>query len=960
MNIPGIVMGVFFVLFMICVAAMNNVQNSDNPLKSDVYSTLDKEWYISYSNVHKSSTKLPTYIRHIDAGTQVVLETELPDTINDGCVLATRSVNQNLYIYVDGELRSQVVQNNDPPYRKDVCNRFVFVNVGPSDSGRVLKIVADRPVKGTRVFKEFYCGSQSAILAKYTKDYAVEIVFAIVHLFFGIVLTMMGIVIRHRSKSDAKIDYIGYTMILIAIWDVTFSEFRDFIFKNSKAISLVPTVMLILLPMAMMLYFDSVQEGRHRRGYVINMSGGGVLLIIGFVLQSLQLVDLKQFMPVAIVYDYACIVFIWTTIAHEIKGKIIESRQNVQSLAGLGALTIGMFIQTVLYVFVPGSSNGIPLCIGYAIFGVSSMANAVQRLVVVSEKNKAAIAGAEVKKKLLASMSHELRTPINAMLGMNEMILGESTDEKTLQYALAVNNSGLHLLSLVNDVLDYTKLEAGSLRMRDNPYSVKDLIIDCFNMARHTAVDKGLDIYLEVDKETPAKLVGDEKRVLQIFVNLLTNAVKYTTRGHVGLKVGFEELEYDQIMLCASIEDTGCGIPADKLAQIFEVFTRLEKNEESGFTAGIGIGLAITGNLVHLMGGTITVESSEGKGSKFSFRIPQRVASGEPIGEIEPEEAEIRPARKTDNAVLWAPDARVLIVDDVQMNLKVAESLLKDCGLTIDTALSADDAIKLTHEREYDCIILDHMMPEKDGVQAFHEMKADPENLSGDIKYVMLSANAVSGARESYLEEGFDFYLSKPYSGAEIRGLLLEALPKDKLLGADAKEQAMLEKRMLELAKKAAEGAGAQEQPAADGTAAETAGLTEGTVQDADAAQSESGGAHPFNPDDFFAFLDRETADKYVCGDMDFYHELISNYVAEDKRADIRSAYEAEDWENYRIMVHAVKSTSLMIGAVDLSEEAKALEASARALDIEAVKAADAHFAEEYDLMIEKLKKLLG
>lgn len=391
----------------------------------------------------------------------------------------------------------------------------------------------------------------------------------------------------------------------------------------------------------------------------------------------------------------------------------------------------------------------------------------------------------QAKSDFLAHMSHEIRTPINAVLGMNEMILRESKDDGITTYATDIDMAGHQLLSLVNDILDFSKIESGKMEIHPAEYELFSVMNDCYNMINMRARKKNLEFKVINNPNIPAFLVGDEIRVRQIIINLLTNAVKYTHEGFVSFGLDYEKRNNDKIMLIIEVADSGIGISEENISKLFGSFSRIDENRNKNIE-GTGLGLAITKQLIELMHGTIRVESKEGLGSKFIVKIPQIVASDNPVGEysrqFDKPVAMREAAPEADSRAFEAPEARVLVVDDVKMNLNVARLLLKKTKIQIDMASSGKEALDYIKMKHFDIILMDHMMPEMDGIETFHKMREMEDSLNIDTPVIVLTANAIQGVEEMYMQEGFCAYLSKPIKGVDLEGTLLKFLPEEKVI----------------------------------------------------------------------------------------------------------------------------------------------------------------------------------
>ena len=384
------------------------------------------------------------------------------------------------------------------------------------------------------------------------------------------------------------------------------------------------------------------------------------------------------------------------------------------------------------------------------------------------------------KSEFLSNMSHEIRTPINAILGMNEMILRECKDDSILSYAENVESSGKMLLSLINDILDFSKIESGKMELFPVKYQLSSVINDLINMSRPRAEEKGLSFELEIDPRTPEYLYGDEVRIRQIVTNILTNAIKYTDTGYVKLRIYYTRTGVEECRFFFEVSDSGRGIKEEDQRTLFQAFQRVDEKNNRGIE-GTGLGLAITNRFVQMMQGTISVKSTYGKGSTFTAMIPQKITQDDPIGDFVLQLERAHTERKKYQKLFTAPDAHILVVDDTAVNLVVVENLLKPTQVQITSVSSGTNALnKLrSNEETYDLILLDHLMPDLDGVQTLQSMKE--EHLIDHIPVIALTANAVSGAREMYLDYGFSDYLTKPIVGQSLEQMLLRWLPKEKI-----------------------------------------------------------------------------------------------------------------------------------------------------------------------------------
>lgn len=504
------------------------------------------------------------------------------------------------------------------------------------------------------------------------------------------------------------------------------------------------------------------------------------------------------------------------------------------------------------------------------------------------------------KSSFLANMSHEIRTPINAILGMNEMILREEKDPAIRGYAGNIQASGNSLLSIVSDVLDISKIESGKLEIIPVDYEVNSLISDCCNLAAGRAKAKELELLVEYADNVPMKLCGDETHIRQIIVNLLTNAVKYTEKGTVKLIVSGRFTD-GGFVLKVDVSDTGIGIAEENLPQLFTQFQRFDLQRNRNIE-GTGLGLSIVKRLCDLMSGTITARSVLGSGSTFTVELPQKVVDSTPCGGVNLNYS--AGAEHEYHHSFEAPEAKILAVDDLPVNLLVIANLLKETRIKIDTAGSGRECLDKCSQQKYDLILMDHMMPEMDGVLTFEKLHGDKSSPNFETPVIMLTANALAGMREQYMDVGFADYVSKPVRGAKLEEAIRRNLPESLI------------------------------KPASPEIPAEAVSTEPSGFADICGAVPE---------------LNVNAALQYCCGSA----ELLNDFTENDHFSDLKAAFEEKRWEDYRRHAHSLKSTSLMIGLTGLSERARASEL--------ALKGGCTEFAElNHDSLIEEYSALLG
>lgn len=535
----------------------------------------------------------------------------------------------------------------------------------------------------------------------------------------------------------------------------------------------------------------------------------------------------------------------------------------------------------------------------------------------------------KAKGEFLAQMSHEIRTPINAVLGMNEMILRETEDENILDYSRNIQSAGKTLLSLINSILDFSKIEDGKMEIVPVRYDTAALISNLVNSVAERAKGKGLEFIVNADPELPCALVGDDVRVTQVILNLLTNAVKYTEKGTVTLDIRCAERTDDGVTLAVSVRDTGIGIRKEDMEKLFESFSRLEVTRNRHIE-GTGLGMAIVTKLLGLMDSKLNVESVYGEGSVFSFELYQGIADPAPTGDLT-RNTGAADRKKTEYPQY--PGARVLVTDDNDMNLKVAGNLLKLFGIHPELAASGSETVELMHSNVYDIVFLDHMMPKMDGIETLEKLKGDGLVPAGTAM-IALTANAVLGAKESYLKAGFDDYLSKPISLDELDIKLA------KYLHASAdKDKTAAESEVMEFLPDSDE---VMEFLPGDGTE------RSGSAFDAEALAA--------------AGIAVQSGLGYCAGDEAFYAEMLTDYADsfEKRMAELDAAEQSGDLKQYEIHVHALKSASATVGADDVSALAKSLEEACRNGDSGYVSSGHKELGELFGSRAEAIRRILN
>ncbi len=528
------------------------------------------------------------------------------------------------------------------------------------------------------------------------------------------------------------------------------------------------------------------------------------------------------------------------------------------------------------------------------------------------------------KDDFLANVSHELRTPINTICGMSEIALSEAKSEVVRDNLEDIKSAGRNLLSVVSDILDYSELSSGRFSLDEDSYNLSSTINDVVNMSVVKIGEKKIELIVNCDPDIPSLLRGDEPKLKRVMVNLIENAIKYTTEGYVIIDISKRTEEYG-INLCVKIKDTGIGMRAENLNRVFSDFTQLSSGRDRK-EGGIGLGLTISRAIVELMGGFMTIDSKYGSGTEIQFTIPQKVEDSTPIGSIDSRLSSVnietvdadkygdsairvtgRSARQEPLGQMIMPKAHVMIVDDSFMNLKVIEGLLKPYRIKVTTALSGKEALEKLVSRDYDFIFMDHMMPEMDGVECLSRIRSRDIPYYKNVPIIALTANAVAGAREMFIEQGFTDFISKPVEISGLERMLKKYVPKDKISYSDEDE-----------------------------TDEMSSDINPGSIVIGD--------------------LNIKKGLLY-CGSLENYRNVLNVHATNgpDNIDKIRKLFEDRDITDYIIYIHALKSSMASIGAETLSEMAKDMEQAGKDGNISYIEAHHEEMMAEYERVIAML-----
>lgn len=899
---------------------------------------LDEGWLMTTpESVEKAEVNLP-YSGKVQDSETIIFQNTLPEEYSN-LTLRFSTENADVRVLLDGELRYQ----QDLPNIRSDGEHYVNIPDVIADGGtwgelciELTVLNQDREIALGNVIVE----TSDTIVIGLVGSNLADIVCCLLIVITAIIMFVLAMIRRYTSQPSRGEFYLGLFGLTAGVYCFIGTGTLNIFFDMHNSYVIHEHLML-MLPVFLALYFEQNLRSIYQRRFAGLLCIAICNALAQILLEWIGIWNLTDMADVSTaVVGLVCA----TGLVSLLQMKNKSSRcQKILPILSILLLLTGETVKIVLnffsmYAFAKVAelhgmtSSGMLLAILHILqISKEYRLDAEEKVRAAEEQNKLlaqankeadtarheALAANEAKGKFLAQMSHEIRTPINAVLGMDEMILRESKEQNVREYAMDIYTAGQSLLSLINDILDFSKIDSGKMEIVPVVYDISSLIHDLVNMTSQRATDKALKLEVAVDHDIPSRLYGDDVRIRQILINILTNAVKYTHEGTVWLRVR-THVAGETAVLRFEVEDTGIGIKPEDLPKLSAEFERIEEDRNRNIE-GTGLGMSITIQLLALLGSRLHVESEYGKGSLFYFELEQKIIDHTPIGDFE---SKVQNMAENFNyeTTLYAPDAKILVVDDNAVNRKVLRNLLKETKIQVTEAAGGAECLQLVQENRYDLIFLDHMMPEMDGVETLHRIKALSESPCKDTPVVVLTANAVSGAKEAYLSEGFDDFLSKPIVPDKLEKMIQKMLP-ETLLRSPAESPKM---------------PSAQAAPETD---LEKLPLVDGI-------------------DWNYAWLHLPDMELITYTVKEFYDQI-------DAAADcLEQAYEQCKEENYlesyRIQVHAMKSLAATIGIIPLSGMARVLESAAKGGRIDVIMSMTAIFLEEWRSYRLKLKGIFG
>ena len=874
----------------------------------------------------------------VDKGTPVRIYTILPSDIKDDYYIAFYN-SRDCHIYVDDELRLSFDDDDAEASIGGICKPiWMFAPIGSADAGKKLMISRYDTNSDNSIFINTYYGDALGIKTGYVSIHKFYYFFTIILAGISSAIAIIGSLLHIVFKRKIDIVEIAIGIFMSSLWLIFDSPSFQLAFGDYYVDGPLSYMAVLLLPIPILLYVNDTMKRRKQEIMLLLMA---VSLVNAAYMFSMHLIGFTNFeeniISISLLHTALMLITVFVIFRDIMDGHLHE--YYIVAGGMLLFLFLGT-IESILVLTLRGRVDRTFLLAGLYIITFSAL---IQQIVVIhdGEREKNAAIEANVQKShFLANMSHEIRTPINSIIGMNEMILRESRDPEIKEYAHQIDSSGRLLLGLINDVLDFSKIEAGKLEIIPVEFSTADFANDIIVLASDRAKGKNLEPVFEISEKLPSRLLGDDLHIKQIIINLISNAVKYTKTGSIffGMSAipSFSDPRLYDVKFV--IRDTGIGIQPENIDKLFDSFTRVDEIKNRSIE-GTGLGLSIVKRLVDMMSGTITVESDYGKGSTFTVILPLKIVDAAPIGNF----AEAVGRSKSDSGEyeerFHAPDAKMLVVDDNIVNLKVVGELLKRTQIQIDTVTGGREAVGVCEKKKYDLILMDHRMPDPDGIATLHLIREDVRGKNTATPMIVLTANAFAGLKDMYLAEGFVDYLTKPIDSALLEERVMQFLP-DRLVLTD------FEKTAAPQDEKPAEIIEENKAPVPEAEPQENKGGS--SMSFADAVRGVAG-------------MDYDATCEQFGGNEEFMRSLLETIVQDGReKIELMKKYLADkDYEDYGIEAHAAKSTMATIAATALSEHAKKHEFAAKENNIAFIEEDSAAFIEEYTDMLNRIEAAL-
>lgn len=857
----------------------------------------------------------------IDSNASVEYRSNLPLKMIDGEWFTTLN-SRDIVVYINDVERFSWKRDDGRIPGGPAKPLYMFIPLNKFDEGQEVRIVKSGHLYNGSMERVLVGDSLSITNELKRTTGSLQLFIALFLLISSAVIIIIGVLLKKVYGNNIKMIPLGIGVMCTSSWLILDSNAFQLITGIGYIDGFLSYIITLIMVFPFIAYIDILQKHKYRKLYMPLAIIQFVSFLVCTVLHMSGLFNFSRMLNILdlIIAWIAIVVLICTVI------DMSQGAAEDYKIVALGFLVFGIlcvveisFLNLDSIVRVDGSFIliGLFALMIFAIMQQVEDINKYQKLKLEEEDANRA------RTEFLTNMSHEIRTPINTILGMNEMIQQENCSPKIKEYSERIGHSGLSLLSLVDDVLDYSVSQTKEIEIVNRDYKVKNLIDDATSVLKVSAAEKGLSVNIGLPAMLPEFLNGDEKHIGRVISNIVSNAVKYTEKGVITFSVECEPLDEDGYMLSVYVKDTGKGIKEADIPKLFDPFYRSDINKNRSLD-GTGLGLSIAKDFVDKMGGEILVESIYGRGSTFVVRIPQKKAistdmyNQDVMSEFVKSNTREEDSEEIDKLAnispdYVAPELRVLAVDDNSSNLVVIREFLRGTEAQVDLIASGQEAIDICNVNQYDIILMDHMMPEPDGIEAMHKIKDGISSLNRKTPIIVLTANTVGDCRCQYLKEGFDNYLSKPV----VRDVLL------KMIRYYVPKKLIKEKNPTELEALA--------------VSTDKEEIEQSTVID-------------------FVGLGKRFDNQPAVIDM-----VLAECVKEGlkKLQLLREVYESGDIPRYAVEAHGVKGVMASICANDISARAKLHEFAGKENNVDFIRDDIDGFLEEYESVLNYIEKHL-
>ena len=842
------------------------------------------------------------------------MTTRLPENITDGSCFCLM-IGGDFSVRINGRMRKNFYAERDIVIPGGCVKRFYMrIPLTSDDAGAEVKLIRYGTTRSGYIYQNTMVADEGAFFMFMMSHYGLAFILDLLLMIFSVVIVAASLLMTLVYRRRIEMLYGAMAIFVVSGWLITNSFLYPFIFGHYHVDGFMNYMFCLMMPFNIAFYLDALQHGRYRKIMRIVLYTAMVNLIVWPVLHLTGLFKFSAALTfISSIIGIELLIVTGIMISDTIRGGIKEYTYTAVGFAGF---FICGLIEIVSLNFTKLKYEDVFMRAGLAILMVLMVIQQIADLRKVREEGQKALDLSEAKTQFLASMSHEIRTPINAILGMNEMILRENKDPVIADYADSVKNSGQMLLMLVNDVLDFSKIEAGKMDINEAEFTMSLMLHNIMPMIRERAGEKNLTLDVKITDRVPDGLLSDEFRIRQILINLLNNAIKYTDAGSVELILCGQYSGEDTYDLRMSVRDTGRGISKEAQKHLFEAFSRADLKENRSIE-GTGLGLAIVKRILDSMDGSITVDSTYGEGSEFIVRLPVKVTDRTPLDEDYEKNINTAGAENSESDYR-APEASVLAVDDNSANLRIVSLFLKRVGIVPELCKSGTEAIELCKEKQYDLLLLDHRMPDPDGIKTLEIIRSDGASQNKETPAVVLTANAIAGSDKIYKDAGFIDYLTKPIDSSLLERTVRKYLPDEKILPAEE----IGEDDPDVLVFKAVP----------------------------DAGDKNSGNSCLRDKLEQIEGLDYDKALSLAGGHEDLLQETVGIIASEcDEKIDhMRECIASQDWKGYELITHSIKGLMASLGLKELSDRARKHENAAMDLDVEFIRSDCDSFIEAY------------